>query len=276
MKRRTSEAGGYGQSCMARFYPLFSSSKGNSSYIGNENSGILIDAGVSCKRLVGALENNGISPEAVQAIFITHTHSDHIAGLKILTKKYNIPVYAQTVNLEILASSDKVAADAAMYSVDGRDIEVGGFCVSSFETPHDTPASCGYRIVCPDGKVIVTCTDLGEITPEVDRNLAGADMVLLESNYDERMLKNGSYPYTLKQRIASSHGHLSNSDCSKQLKKLIEGGTCRFVLGHLSQENNTAFIAESSAVGFLNEFRRNSDYLLDIASPDGCGMAVAF
>ena len=84
---------------MARFYPLFSSSKGNSSYIGNENSGILIDAGVSCKRLVGALENNGISPKAVQAIFITHTHSYHIAGLKVLTKKYNIPVYAQTINL---------------------------------------------------------------------------------------------------------------------------------------------------------------------------------
>lgn len=261
---------------MARIYPLFSSSKGNATFIGNQNGGILIDAGVSCKRLCDALRLNDISPEAVQGIFITHTHSDHIAGLKVFTKKYNIPVYAQQTNLEILCSGDKINSACKVEAIDGVEIAVGDHKIKAFTTFHDTPASCGYQITTPDDKQVCVCTDLGIVTDEVKASLAGSDLVLLESNYDEAMLKNGAYPYDLKKRIASDHGHLSNADCGKQLGDLMENGTCKFILGHLSQENNTPFHAENSAVTALAQYRRNSDYILHIAKPDGNGMAVAF
>ena len=238
--------------------------------------GILIDAGVSCKRLCEALLQNDIEPGAIQGIFVTHTHSDHIAGLKVFTKKYNIPVYAQRTNLEILCSGDKIASSCKTEEVDGKEICTEDFSVKAFETFHDTPASCGYRISTPDGKVVCVCTDLGVVTDKVAENLSEADLVLLESNYDEAMLKNGSYPADLKRRIASDHGHLSNYDCGEQLKKLMRSGTCKFVLGHLSQENNTVYQAESSAVTALSEYRRSIDYILHIARPEGSGMAVAF
>lgn len=260
---------------MARIYPLFSSSKGNCIYFGDSECGILIDCGVSCKRICCALNENGVSPEAVKAVFITHTHSDHIKGLAVFLKKYKTPIYAQQTNLDILFDSGALPAGTVCNAVDGCLVNICGFEVSAFATPHDTPASCGYRVKCPDGKTAVLCTDLGEVTDTVREGLSGADLVMLESNYDAEMLRRGSYPPELKRRIRSDHGHLSNDDCAENLVRLAGQGTAFFVLGHISEENNTPETAERAAVSALLPLKRKQDYMLYIAPPAG-GKAVIF
>ncbi len=261
---------------MARVYPLFSSSSGNSYYIGTQTEGILIDAGVSCKRLTGALLQNDIRPEAVKAIFITHDHSDHIAGLRVFTKTYRTPVFASPKTLEFLERSGHISACCEPMDV-GGETAVGDFCVTSFRTPHDAVESVGYKIKTPDGKSMCICTDLGHITDEVERSLGGCELVVLESNYDERMLRTGPYPYVLKQRIASSDGHLSNAESSREVRRLISGGTTRIILGHLSRENNTPQIAANTLSRELGaDFKENRDYLFYIAPVETRGMAVTF
>ncbi len=250
---------------MARVYPLFSSSKGNATYIGTPSSGILIDVGVSCKRLCEGLEVCGIDSDAIKAVFITHEHSDHISGLSVFTKRFNIPVYAQEKTLDKLIRENRISPKSRAEVITESFIEENGMLMKCFNTPHDTIESCGYRIHTPDGKKITVCTDLGNITSVVEENLIGSDFVLLESNYDEQMLKTGSYPYYLKKRISSSNGHLANKDCARIVRTLVETGTTRIVLGHLSQENNRPHIAEGATLEQLSGLERNKDYLLSVA-----------
>ena len=260
---------------MARLYSLFSSSRGNATFLGTNQGGILIDAGVSYRRLCAAMSRCGLSMDAVQAVFVTHDHSDHISGLKMLTAKHAIPIYAQTKTLAHLQSMEAVAPNAELREING-EICFADMCISAFDTPHDTVQSCGYRVVMADGRICAVCTDLGEVTPTVDAALRGCDLVLLESNYDEKMLKTGAYPPYLKARIQSKVGHLSNANCAAQAKKLIEQGTTRLLLGHLSQENNRPELAEQSVVSALTECVRGQDYLLQVAKVETTGEMSVF
>ena len=261
---------------MARIYPLFSSSKGNSTFIGTEKAGILIDCGVSFRRLKAALDVNQIPLSAVQAVFITHEHSDHIAGLKMLTKTTGLPVYGQKRTLQRLCDADKIAPSSPVIDISGISISCAGNEVSCFNTPHDTIQSCGYRIRTQDDKLCAVCTDLGHITPEVDMALTGCRLVLLEANYDEEMLRNGHYPLHLKERILSPNGHLSNSACGIQTRRLVEQGTTHIILGHLSPENNRPHIADQTVQNALYGMERNKDYLLGVAPMETTGGAVIF
>ena len=253
---------------MARFYPLFSSSSGNCSFFGDERGGVLIDAGVSCKRIGDALRYNGIEPDAVKAVFVTHTHSDHIAGLRVFAKKYKCPVYAQEANLRELRDNGKLDPGAVTVPLENGSADIADMEITHFGTSHDCAASCGFTVTFADGRRAASCTDLGIITDEVRGALLSCDAVLLESNYDPEMLRTGPYPYPLIQRINSAVGHLSNDDCAAMLRELIAAGTKRFVLGHISQQNNLPALVRRAALKGLEGYEENSDFRLDIASPE--------
>lgn len=257
---------------MARIYPLFSSSKGNCTYIGSKTEGILIDDGVSYSRLKKAMEINGLSLNCIKAVFVTHEHSDHVKGLAMLTKKHRLTVYAQSYTLDILCTNGCINGDCEEIK---DSAEICGMTVSCFNTMHDTKESCGYRITFDDGKSCAVCTDLGKVTDVVCNALMGTDVVLLEANYDVEMLRNGPYPYYLKTRIFSNNGHLSNLDCGKFAAKLVENGTTKLILGHLSQDNNTPETALSTVEQQLLPFRRNEDYILSAAPVETEGFFVA-
>lgn len=262
---------------MARIYPLFSSSSGNSCFIGDQSGGILIDAGTSCRRLTAALRLSGIYPEAVRAIFVTHDHSDHIGALRVFTKCRPVPVYGSKGTLTYLENSGNISPCSETAVIDENGAEAAGYFVRAFHTPHDAIESVCYKITAPDGKTCCVCTDLGYVPDEISRELHGSDLVLLESNYDESMLRNGPYPYQLKQRIASKLGHLSNSDSAREVRKLIESGTRQIILGHLSQHNNTPAVAEAALMRELGkDFMRNRDYVLTVAPVETKGLGVAF
>lgn len=262
---------------MSKFNTLFSGSKGNASVLRSEGCSILIDAGVSCRQLTNALKERGTDPSSLSGILITHTHSDHIKGLRVFCKNYGVKVYGTYETISTLLRDCHINDDQLGGVLTSDNECIGGFEVSAFPTEHDSSGSCGFRIHTPDQRICSVCTDLGLVTDTVHNAIEGSDMVLLESNYDPNMLKNGSYPYYLKARISGKEGHLSNGDCAKEADRLIGSGTTRLILGHLSEENNTPGLAEKAVRERLDmNYRCGRDYLLYIAERNGMKETVIF
>jgi phosphoribosyl 1,2-cyclic phosphodiesterase len=260
---------------LARFSSLYSGSSGNSVAIGCGGKYLLIDAGKSAKKIRERLRQEDIAPDAIAAIFVTHEHTDHIAGVRVLASSLKIPVYATEGTAAYLDSHGHAAnVDLRVMPSDG--VDMGEMAVTAFATSHDAAESCGFSVHCCDGRKITLATDTGIITPEIYQALCGADLVYLESNHDTGMLYAGAYPYPLKKRIASDVGHLSNEVCSAELPLLARSGTTRFILGHLSAENNMPLLARQSAVCECSKYglREGVDYLLSVAPPDGLKTVV--
>lgn len=251
---------------MSRFCPLFSSSKGNSIYLSGGDTAILVDVGVSFRRLYTALESRQLDWQNIRGIIITHEHTDHISGLKTLLKRWNIPVYSAPETLEYLVGRGIPSATSTLIPLECTQC-IGDIEVTPFDTPHDAVHSIGLRFSMPDQRRIAIATDLGHITDTVRSNLSGCDLVMLESNYDPGMLSASSYPYMLKRRIKGETGHLSNNDCSSEVARLAEGGSTYFVLGHLSEQNNMPQLAYQTTRVTLQEaqMKEKQDYLLSVA-----------
>lgn len=262
---------------MAKAVPLFSGSKGNSYYIGSSAEGVLIDAGRNCKQIEQALALNGVDIGCVRAIFITHEHTDHCAALRVLAKKYRLPVFASAGTLRALEMSRRLDPATEAFVIQ-NEIALGDMLVQRVNTPHDAAESCCYRVVTPDGKAALIATDMGVMTDGVRAAAANSDFVVLESNHDIEMLKTGPYPYPLKQRILSNKGHLSNDACAAELVELVKGGTLRLMLGHLSEQNNTPSVALRTSVCELERagMKFKNDFTLDVAPAVTCVKSVIF
>ncbi len=262
---------------MAKVVPLFSGSKGNSYYIGSTGRGILIDAGRSCKQIENAMSINGLDMRNVEAIFITHEHTDHCSALKVLASRYETKVFASKGTLSALERSGKLDKRFQTYVIE-NEIALNNMLVKRINTSHDANESCCYQVTTADDKKAIIATDLGIMTDEVRQGILSSDFAVIESNHDIQLLKNGIYPYYLKQRILSNRGHLSNESCSKELPDFVKSGTLRLMLGHLSRENNTPALALSPALNTLEAYKmkRNIDFTLEVAPEETNGKAVIF
>ncbi len=254
---------------MAKVCQLFSGSSGNSIYISAKETKILVDAGVSAKKLGIALDEIGEQAENISAIFITHEHIDHIKGLRVFASKYNIPVFAHNDVINSMKSTGNINEKVCSYSV-SDNMEIGGIEILPFKLSHDSVACLGYRFNLPDGRSVSVCTDTGYVTDDAKNIIKGSDLVCLESNHEVSMLMNGLYPYNLKKRILSDVGHLSNTACGEFATELVKTGTTRLVLSHLSKDNNHPDIARQTTKSMLLQcgFEDNKDYRMKISMPE--------
>ncbi len=230
---------------------------------------MLVDAGMTGKAIVGALCDVGIEPSSLSGIVVTHEHSDHIKAVGIMSRKYNIPVYANEGTWKAMSP---FIGDVAMRNirtfVTGQNFYIGDLDLTPFATSHDAAEPVGFSFFSK-GKRLVYMTDTGRVTESLREIGAGADLLFLESNHDVEMLKNGPYPYQLKRRILSDKGHLSNDAAGDLLAKLYPTGMRRVILAHLSRENNTERIAYGAVRARLeNEDISEKDFFVAVAHRD--------
>ena len=236
---------------MLNFCSLYSGSSGNSLFVQNENTNILIDAGESARKIENALSSINVPIEKIDAIVVTHEHLDHVKSIGTLSSKYNIPVYATEKTWSAMpVQSAKINKKLQRLFSSSIDFTVGDLQLHPFSIPHDAADPCGFNIKSGNKKLSIA-TDLGHITPEIITNLRDSSFILLESNYDPEILKFSRYPYYLKQRISGTNGHLSNIDAGNLISKLIGANLQSIMLGHLSKENNFPELAYKTVVDEL-------------------------
>lgn len=230
---------------MLKCCSLYSGSSGNSFFVQSLHANILIDVGVSCKKIETALkENFNLNLKDINAILITHEHIDHTKSLNLISNKYNIPVYATNGTWSSLGET-KVSIENKNIIKLNNSFNIMDIRIFPFETPHDAVEPCGFNIYDGDSKISIA-TDIGHIDETLFNHLKQSSFIMLESNYEPNILKYSSYPYLLKKRISGDSGHLSNIDAGKTISKLIDYGLKEALLIHLSKENNVPEIAYQS------------------------------
>lgn len=242
---------------MMKICSIASSSSGNCIYVGTDNTHILIDAGISGKRLKAGLEVISLAPDQVDGILITHEHSDHIKGLGVFSRKYKIPIYTTKLTQgKILSSGLTGIIDETLFReiTPDKDFIINDMIIHPFNTSHDAVQPVCYTFKNNNKKISVV-TDLGCYDSYITENLKDSNVLFVESNHDIDMLKKGNYPAYLKKRILSDKGHLSNEMSGSLITEVFNGNLKYVLLGHLSRENNQPQIAYKSVSTKLSGYK---------------------
>jgi len=261
---------------MVRFCSLYSGSSGNSIFIASETTKLLLDAGLSGKKIIEALCSIGEKPSELNAILVSHEHSDHIKGVGILSRKYNLPIYASEGTWNAMEQMIGPVLESNKVVFSSYDpFQIGDILVTPFPIPHDACEPVGYSF-STEGKKVTVATDIGHINLNLLSCFEDSDLLLLESNHDLEMLKMGPYPWYLKKRIAGKQGHLSNDAAGEVIAYMAGKGTKRFLLGHLSKENNFPELAYQTVCNALCEksLMAGNDIMIDIAHRDRVGKVI--
>lgn len=259
------------------FTTLASSSTGNAALVSCGDTHILLDAGISAKQIAAGLRELGATPRQLSAILITHAHSDHVSGLRVLANKAGAPIYATGPAFGEWYKRNRSEEVKSLFQQQeaGTGVQIGSLWVESFPTSHDAAGSVGYSITGEGGRMVL-CTDLGRITGEVRQAAKGCDLLVCETNHDEDWVRSGPYPYYLKQRILGPYGHLSNEAGAELAAFAVESGTRTVVLAHLSQTNNTparAYEAVSRRLRAM-DCDPERDIALSVAPVSGLGRTI--
>ena len=254
---------------MINFCSLYSGSSGNSLFVETDNTKLLIDAGVSCKKIETALNNIEVDPNSIDGILVTHEHIDHVQGLGTLSRKFDLPVFVNQETLDAMPKQkDKILDKNIKTFKLSENFEIGDLTIHPFSIPHDAANPCGFNIYNEDKKISIA-TDIGHMTNNILKNLEESLFVMLEANYDPEILRFSSYPFTLKSRIAGPTGHLSNEIAGKTISHLLKSGLKNAMLGHLSKESNFPELAYQTVVDELISNNYNQYILqLNVASRD--------
>ena len=238
---------------MLNFCSLYSGSSGNCLFVESQSTKILVDCGNSRKKVCDGLTSIDKNIEDIDAIIVTHEHSDHIQSLGSISKKYNIPVYANFETWQAMQTqANKISKENQKFFENENNFEIGNLLIHPFSTPHDAANPCGFNIYSGKKKLSIA-TDLGHMDNIILENLKNSSFILLEANYDPEILKVSKYPFLLKQRIAGPKGHLSNSTAGKTIGYLMQKDLKTVMLGHLSKENNFPELAYQTVAEELME-----------------------
>lgn len=243
---------------MLKFTSLFSGSSGNSYLLESDNSIILIDAGKSGIKIEKELGKLSINPKDIDAIILTHEHSDHFQSVSILSKRHNIPIFVSSKLRNVLSFKTK---DNLIFTFDSnKDFNIKDIKISPFTTSHDAIDPVGFTMEKEDKKIAIA-TDTGIYNDNIINSLTNSNLAVIESNYEESLIEISKYPYYLKKRIKSNKGHLSNRQMQELLKILSEKDVNKFILGHLSKENNSPDLVKQSAILALQKKANQKIYI---------------
>ena len=258
---------------MLELCSIASGSSGNCICVGSDNHHVLIDAGISGKRIENGLNEVDLKSQDMDGILVTHEHLDHIAGLGVMARRYGLPMYATAGTIEAIKNTPSVGKiDPELFHeiVPQEDFVIGDLTITPIHISHDAADPVAYRIK-KENRTFAVVTDLGNYDDEIVQQLQGLDTLLLEANHDIHMLQVGAYPYPLKQRILGERGHLSNETSGQLLGQILHDGMQHILLGHLSKENNYDELAYETVrleISLGDNPYRGNDFPIEVAKRD--------